>query len=183
MRRFRLDKHGNYGDVFVFAVMAFLIVLFFGFMYYGFTQIDTVLGNVNLIIGDGTGYNNFTNVVDATWGEVYDAYDNLKSLAYVLIFGMIISILLGSWLTKAHPIFFIFYIITSIGGVIIGAYLSNQYQSLLLNGDFGATLVSFQGASYMLIYLPYLCAIISLIGGLIMFIGLNKDRTKSAVPL
>ena len=173
----------NYGDIFVFIVMSVVIVLFFGLMYFGFSKINIVLGNVDLIIGDGQGYNNFTNIVDVTWGEVYDSYDSLKTLSYVLIFGMLISILLGSWLVQAHPIFLVFYIISSIGGVIVSAYVSNMYQGLLTNAEFGATLVSFKGASYMILYLPYLSAVIGLIGALIMFISLNKNKTRNEVPI
>lgn len=183
MRGLINQKKGSYADVFIFLVMSFVIVLFFGFMYYGFSKINVVLNNVDLIMGDGTGYNNFTNIVDDTWGQVYDSYENLKTLSYMFIFGMIITVLLGSWLVKAHPIFFILYIIVSIGGVIVGAYLSNLYQELLLNGDFGETLVSFKGASYLMLYLPYLSAIISIFGAIIMFIGLNKNKSVNDVPI
>jgi hypothetical protein len=177
------NKKGSYGDVFVFIVMAFLIVIFFGLMYYGFSKVDTVLTGVQFTMGNGEGFNNFTNIVDATWGEVYDSYDHLKTLSYVLIFGMIITILLGNWLVKAHPIFLIIYIIVAIGGVIVGAYVSNTYQDLLLNQDFGSTLQSFKGGSYMILYLPYLSAVIALIGAFIMFIGLNKNKSQNEVPI
>lgn len=177
------NKHGGYGDVFVFIVMSFLIVLFFGLMYFGFSKVNTVLTGVQFTMGDGEGYNNFTNIVDATWGKVYDSYDQLKTLSYVLIFGMILTILLGNWLVRAHPIFFIIYIVVAIGAIIVGAYVSNTYQSLLLNPDFGSTLQSFKGASYMMLYLPYLAAVISLIGAFIMFIGLNKNKSLNEVPI
>ena len=41
------NKRGNYGSVFMFLVMAFLIVVFFGLMYWGFGQMNTVLTNVH----------------------------------------------------------------------------------------------------------------------------------------
>ena len=177
------NKKGNYGDVFVFITMAFLITVFFGLMYFGFTQVNTVLEGVQFTMGDGSGYNNFTNIVEDTWGQVYDSYSQLKTLAYVLIFSMIITILIGSWLVKAHPIFFIIYILVSLGGIIVGAYLSNTYIGLLSNPDFGATLTSFKGASYLLMYLPYLAAVITLIGALIMYLGMNKNRQLNEVPI
>lgn len=176
----RDDKRGGYADVFIFIVMAFLITVFFGFMYYGFSQMNTVLNNVQFTMGNGVGYNNFTNIVSATWGQVYATYGQLKTMAYVLIFGMIITILVSSWLVRSPPIFLVIYLIVSIGGIIVGAYISNVYQGLLLNADFGSTLQSFKGASYLLLYLPYLAGIVALFSGLISLIGLNRTPREQA---
>lgn len=173
-----MNKKGNYGDVFVFLVMSFVIVIFFGIIYYGFTLFDTALSEVQFDIGDTS----FTSIVDSTWGQVYDAYSQLKTLAYVLIFGMVLSIFVSAWAVKRPPIFLVIWIIVSLGGVIVGAYLSNAYQLLLNNADFGATLQSFTGASYMLLYLPYLAVIISLFSGLIGLIGLNRSRREEGTP-
>jgi len=64
------NKRANYTSVFTFIIMAFVITVFFGIMYYGFTQLNTVLTTVEFDIGD----TNFTEIVSKTWGEVYDAY-------------------------------------------------------------------------------------------------------------
>jgi len=177
------NKKGSYADVFIFIIMAFIIVVFFGMMYYGFSKTNDALMGIQLIMGDGQGYNNFTNIVSATWGNVFDAYSQLKTLSYVLIFGMILTMLVGAYTIKRPPIFLIFYIIVSIGGIIAGAYISNTYQGLLANAEFGATLESFKGGSYMLIYLPYLAGIIALFSGLIGLIGLNRSRRESEASI
>lgn len=168
-------------DVFVFIVMSFLITVFFGIMYYAFTQMNTVLTSVHFDIGSGVHATNFSNIVSSTWGEVYSSYSYLKTISYVLIFGMLLTILVSAWMVKRPPIFLLIYIIVSIGGVITAVYISNLYQSLLLNADFGATLQSFKGASYMLIYLPYIAGIISLFSGLIGLIGLNKSPREEGI--
>lgn len=172
------NKQGAYADVFIFMIMAFVIVVFFGIMYYGFTLFDDALATIQFDIGD----TNFTAIVDDTWGQVYDAYSQLRILAYVLIFGMILTIFVSAWAVRRPPIFLIIWIITSLVGVIVGAYLSNAYQLLLNNTDFGSTLQSFSGASYMLLYLPYLAVIISLFSGLISLIGLNRSRREEGQP-
>ncbi len=182
MRKIIQNKKGAYADTFIFIIMAFVIVIFFGIMYYGFTKLNTVLTSVQFTMGDGTGYNNFTNIVNATWGEVYESYGSLKTMAYVLIFGMVLTILVSAWVVRSPPLFLLIYIIISIGGVIVGAYISNLYQTLLLNADFGSTLQSFKGASYMLLYLPYLAVILSLFSGLISLIGLNRSRREEGEP-
>ena len=172
------NKKGVYADVFVFIIMSFVIVVFFGIMYYGFTLFDTALSTIQFDIGE----TNFTAIVDSTWGQVYDAYSQLRTLAYVLIFGMILTIFVSAWAVRRPPIFLVIWIITSLVGIIAGAYISNAYQLLLNNADFGSTLQSFTGASYMLLYMPYLAGIISLFSGLISLIGLNRSRREEGQP-
>lgn len=172
------NKHGAYADVFIFIIMAFVIVVFFGIMYYGFTLFNNALTTIQFDIGN----TNFTNIVNSTWGEVYDAYGQLRTLSYVLIFGMILTIFVSAWTIRRPPIFLVIWIITSLVGIIAAAYISNTYQLLLANPDFGSTLQSFAGASYMILYLPYLAAVISLFSGLISLIGLNRSRREEGVP-
>jgi len=179
MRSIIKNKRGGFTDIFIFIIMSFVIVLFFGIMYYGFGKMNDVLTSVKFNIGEGEHATNFSNIVNSTWGEVYDAYDNLKVLAYVLIFSMILSILISAWVIKSPPLFLIIYILISIGGIIVGAYLSNMYLNLLSNSDFGATLQSFKGASYMLLYLPYLAGIIALFSGILSLIPLNRSRSET----
>ena len=168
-------KSANYTNVFTFIIMAFVITVFFGIMYYGFTQLNTVLTTVEFDIGD----TNFTEIVSKTWGEVYDAYAQLKTLAYVLIFGMIITMLASAWLVKRPPIFLVIWVIVSAVAVIVAVHISNSYLLLLSNADFGSTLQSFKGASYMLLNLPAIAVTLSLFSGLISLISLNKSKHET----
>lgn len=179
MRNILKNKRGNYGDVFVFIIMSFVIVVMFGLMYWGFTKMDTVLNSVQFNIGDS----NFTSVLDKTWGQVYDAYAQLKTFAYVLIFGMMLTILVSAWMSKSPPIFLLIYIIVSLVAIITAVYISNAYQGLLANADFGSTLQSFKGGSFFLLYLPYLAGVLSLFSAVIGLIGLNRSRREERVEL
>ncbi len=174
MRKLIEDRRGNYADVFIFIIMSFVVVLFFGIMYYGFSLFDTALSTIQFDIGD----TNFTTIVDQTWGEVYDAYDQLKTIAYVLIFGMILTMFINAWAIRRPPIFLVIWIITSLVSIIVGVYISNTYQLLLNNQDFGSTLQSFSGASYLVLYMPYLAGIFSLLNGLISLIGINRSKRE-----
>lgn len=171
------NKKGVYGKIFTFLIMAFVITVFFGIWYYASTQLNTVLSTVHFDIGT----TNFTNIVNSTWGEVYSSYSQLKTLAYVFIFGMMLTIFVSAWMVRRPAIFLILWVVTSIGAVIVAAYLSNAYQLLLVNPDFGATLQSFTGASYMLLYLPYIAAVVCLFSGLISLIGFNRGASEQIV--
>ena len=179
MKNIIRNKKGAYADVFIFIIMAFVIVLFFGMMYFAFTKMNTVLTSVKFDIGTGSTATNFSNIVNSTWGEVYEGYGQLKTMAYVLIFGMILTILVGAWKIKSPPIFLIFYIIVSIGAIIVSVYISNMYQNLLSNSDFGSTLQSFKGASYILLRLPIIASVVALFSGAISLIGMNYSRRET----
>ena len=169
------NKKGNYTGVFKFIIMAFAITIFFGIMYYGFTQLNTTLTSVTFDIGD----TNFTSIVEKTWSPVYDSYDSLKTLSYVLIFGMLLTMLTSAWLVKRPPIFLVIWVIVSAVSVIVAVYISNAYLLLLNNVDFGSTLQSFKGSSYLLLNLPAIAVTISLFSGLISLISLNKSKHES----
>jgi len=171
----KLNKKGSYANVFVFIIMAFVIVVFFGVMYWGFSEFNGVLTSVQFDIGD----TNFSTIVSQTWGEVYNSYDQLKTLSYVLIFGMIITMLTSAWLVKRPPIFLVLWIITSAVSVIVAVYISNAYTLLLNNVEFGLTLQSFKGSSYMLLNLPQIAVVVSLFSGLISLISLNKSKHET----
>ena len=168
------NKKG-YTSVFKFIIMAFIIVVFFGIMYYGFGQLNTVLTSVNFDVGAS----NFTTIVGQTWGQVYDSYAQLRTLAYVLIFGIIITTLLSAWLVKRPPIFLVLWVIVSAVSVIVAVHVSNAYLLLLGNADFGTTLQSFKGGSYMLLNLPAIAVVLSLFSGLISLISLNKSKHET----
>jgi len=169
------NKNGSYTNVFTFIIMAFVITIFFGIMYYGFSQMNGFLTSVEFDIGN----TNFTTIVSQTWGQVYDAYGQLKTLSYVLIFGMIITMLTSAWLVKRPPIYLVIWVIVSAVSVIIAVHISNAYLLLLNNADFGSTLQSFKGSSYMLLNLPRIAVVISLFSGLISLISLNKSKHES----
>jgi hypothetical protein len=181
MRSIIKNKRGSFADIFVFIIMSFVIVLFFGMMYWGFTKMNTVLTSVKFDIGTGEHATNFSNIVDSTWGEVYDAYGQLRTMAYVLIFGMILTILVSSWAIKNPTIFVILYIIISIGAIIVSVYISNTYINLLNNQDFGSTLQSFKGGSFILLHLPLIAGVLTLFSGAISLIPFNRGRSETSV--
>ncbi len=177
----KMNKKGqltaSYGDVFVFIIMSFVVVVFFGILYFGFGQVETVLQNVQIDFA-GDSFANFSEVVDATYGEVYDAYGLLRIITYVIIFSMVLTILISNYLVRINPVFFIIYILVCIIAIIVSAYVSNTYEGLLLDPTFGSTLMSFEGSSYIMLYLPAWATVISLVGGLIMFMGIIRTRNQ-----
>lgn len=177
-----MNKRGqtsaSYADVFIFIIISFVVVVFFGILYYGFGQVEDVLVNVDLqFSGDGQ-FANFSEIVEGTYGEVYDAYGFLRIITYAIIFSMVLVILISNYLVRINPVFFILYVMVCMVAIIVSAYVSNTYESLLLDPTFGSTLMSFTGSSYIMLYLPYWATVITLVGALIMFMGIIRTRNQ-----
>jgi len=168
----------SYADVFLFIIISFVAVVFFGILYFGFGQVETVLKSVEMDFSGSSGFSNFTDVVDATYGQVYDAYGFLRIITYVIMFSMVLVILISNYLVRINPVFFLLYIMVCMVAIVVSAYVSNTYEGLLLDPTFGSTLMSFEGSSYVMLYLPYWVTVITLVGGLIMFMGIIRTRNQ-----
>jgi len=92
---------------------------------------------------------------------------------------MIITMLASAWLVKRPPIFLVIWVIVSAVAVIVAVHISNSYLLLLNNADFGSTLQSFKGSSYILLNLPAIAVTLSLFSGLISLISLNKSKHET----
>jgi len=168
----------SYADVFLFIIISFVAVVFFGILYFGFGQVEDVLKSVEMEFSGSSGFSNFTDVVDATYGQVYDAYGFLRIITYVIMFSMVLVILISNYLVRINPVFFLIYIMVCMVAIVVSAYVSNTYEGLLLDPTFGSTLMSFEGSSYVMLYLPYWVTVITLVGGLIMFMGIIRTRNQ-----
>ena len=169
-----MNKKGSIIDIAIFMVIAFVIVVFFGLWVYGFNEVTTILGGMN----DSLGIVNTTiaDVSADTFGRVNTAQTTwLHILAYVMIFAMALSILLHNFLVKAHPTFFILYVLVTMGVFMSSVILSNYYEELLQDPVFGSTLLGFSGATFILLNLPIWIAVIGIFGAIFLFAGILRD--------
>ena len=160
-------KKAGYTDLFLFMIIAIIIVFISGvFIYLGgrvTTQVHEKMDG--MMFGD----KNATIVVDETLGAVNQSYQALYWISILLIVGMIISIFIGSYLVTTKPVFFVPYIFILIIAVIVAVGLSNAYETVIQDPTLASTFAGFVGANFILSKLPIWIAIIGGIGGIIMF--------------
>lgn len=167
-----MNKRAGYTDLFLFMIIAVIIVFISGvFIYFGSIVTTEVHEKMD---GMQFGNKNATVVIDETLGVVNTSYQALYWISIFLIVGMIISIFIGSYLVTTKPVFFIPYIFILIIAVIIAVGLSNAYETVIQDPILASTFAGFVGANFILSKLPIWIAIIGGIGGIIMFARLGS---------
>jgi flagellar biosynthesis protein FliQ len=169
-------KKGALSDLFIFMAVAFAIVMFSVVMYYignrtydslilHSPQIQKALGN------DG----NATDIINHSFGKVLIAYESMKWITTMLIFGFALSILISSFLVKTNPIFFVPYIIILIIAIIVSVPLSNTYEVIYKNPVLASSFVGFWGATWIFLHLPIWITVIGIFAGVLMFINVVRS--------
>lgn len=177
MRKIIQDKRGGLFDIFVVLVMAFVILVFFAGWMYVFGLFTQEMTNIGMV-----GTANVSDIALDTFGEVNAQLDQLHWIAAIMIFGMFISILLSNFLVKAHPAFFILYVLVTMVAIVVSAILSNAYMDLLTNDVIGSELSGFTAGSFIMEYLPIWAVVIGLVGGLFLYAGISRDREFGGSP-
>lgn len=159
-------------DVIIFIVLALFIVV--GFVIFRFSfhiisnQFLSITTPANSVI-------NMTQITSETFGQVDTAMNQLRFIAFALIFGLILLIMFSNFLVKNHPAFLVIYVLMIIIAIIISVAVSNAYSNLITDPLLGSAFTSFQETNYILLYLPTVVTVIGFIGALILLIGITRD--------
>ncbi len=158
------------------AILLVMVVLFAGFIYF-FGLVNTNLRDIGVIEGINENDINFTEITDNSIGYVNTGVGNLRFVALIIFFGLMLSILLSSFLIKVHPMFFAVYLFILIIAVIFSFVISNVYQDNLRDNEIlGEIVQSFTSIDYIIIYLPLIIIVIGSLAGILMFMGMTRDN-------
>ena len=173
------NKRGGFTDLFIFMIVAFVLVLFSGIFIYitsqTYDQLEESLPSMNLV---GDGNQNSTEVLANTLGVANASFRALYWITTFLIFGMIIAIFIGSYMVTTKPIFFIPYIFVVIIAVIVAVAISNAYELLFNDATLNSTFAGFTGSNWILAKLPIIVSIVGMAGGIIMFVRMGKREEQ-----
>lgn len=169
-----MNSKGGLFDLVVLMIVAFVAILFFA----GWIFAHNLLTDKLLEAGaqNDNSNINITDAANKTFVLANNAMPQLTWVAFAIIFGMTLAILVSNFLVRANPIFVVPYILFTIIAIIFSAYISNAYEDLLSNQLLGPTLQTFTASNYFMLYLPFWITIIGLIGGITLFIGVTADR-------
>ncbi len=169
----RMNKDGNaIVNILLFVTIPFLIVIFFvawTFAHGVLTQELLAITTTNNI--------NVSNTAAVTFGQIDAALPVLRWMSFGIIFALGISIFISNFLVRAHPVFFVVYFLIVIVAIVFAAILSNTYEALLLDtsSPLHSTFVKFVGANFVYLNLPVIVTVIGLVGGILLFIGIQRD--------
>lgn len=169
------NKKGAFTDLFLFMIIAFVLVVMCAVMLYMTTTVGSdireKIGEMDLV---GDGNKNATQVYDDTLGYTVEQFKSLYWISIFLIFGMIFSIWIGSYLVTTKPIFFIPYIFILIIAVIVSVGISNAYEIIAQDPTLASTFAGFLGASFIMAKLPMVVTVVGVIGAIIMFVRMGS---------
>lgn len=166
------NKKASVADIIVWIVICFVVVMFLGMWTYGFDKITDALTSI-----DSTGSSiNISKHAAATFGVVNSKMSGLQSIAFIIMFSLALAILISNFMIKAHPVFFIVYILMAVIGIIFAVYVSNAYMDLLGHEEIGSTLQEFSGANFIMENMPLWVTVIGLIGAVLLFAGISRDK-------
>lgn len=176
MKPLKMNKRGGMFDVIVLLVVIFVMFLFFAGWVYGFGLLSGELTTLTSKPGE---LSNASSAARDTFGQINTALPALKWIALVIVIAMVMSIMLSNFLIKAHPAFLIVYILITIVGIVLAAYISNAYESILTaSNPLTPTLQDFVAMNFIMLNLPVWAAIIGFIGAIFLFIGVVVDREQ-----
>lgn len=173
-----MNKKGSFVGLFLFMIVAFILILTSGiFLYVGNTTSTALHQQLDPL---STPTLNYSQIISQTIDKIPASYQVLKWGSIVLIVAMILSIFISSYLVTTKPIFFVPYIIFVFIAVIMAVVMANAYDELLnASNDLAVTLQSFTGANFMLLYLPMIVGAVGVIGGIIMFASYKVGQEQS----
>lgn len=171
----RLNKKGGAGDLFIFMIVGFILVISCVlWVYIGNTAYQKIMEHNETLqeaIGPGA---NVVEVIDGTIGVIPTAYSSLKWITFMIIAGMILSIIITSFLIQTKPVFFVAYIFVWIVAIIVSVPLSNSYEIIYANPTLASSFTGFWGATYIFLNLPIWITVVGCLAGIIMFINMVK---------
>lgn len=171
-----MNKRGGTADLFIFMILSFIILIMCAVFIYisgkAYAEVRTATSDMP----DIAGAKNITQIVDSTLGQVDSTYQALYWISLMLIFGMVISIFIGSYLVTTKPIFFIPYIFIVIIAVIVAVAISNAYEQIIQTEILANIFAGFIGANFIMLKLPTWITAIGFIGAIIMFVRMGSKE-------
>lgn len=170
-----MNKRGGFTDLFLFIIIAFVILLVSAvFIYMGGLVSDSLHSSLDTM--DIGGDLNVSQQIDSSIGAVNTAYAGLYWISVFLIVGMALGIFIGSYLVTTKPVFFIPYIFITVIAVIVAVGISNAYEELITTPELASTFSGFVGGNYIMAYLPLWVIVIGITGAIIMFSRMGRQE-------
>lgn len=72
----------------------------------------------------------------------------------IILIGLIIGILIASFLFYSHPIFMVIYIIMSIGALLVAVIFSNVYETVSTTSGLNSSIAYLPITNYVMLHLP-----------------------------
>jgi hypothetical protein len=160
-----MNKKAELTDMFIFVITLFILAIgLFIFIYF----IPTVSNGLR-----SAGLNNSVEGANAI--DSFDGLTGVINNGFLMLFiGLIMSVLITSFLVRTHPIFLFLYIFFLIITMLLSVYLGNAYNDFENNPLFATALAN---AGFLHWVMNYIVEISLAVGALSMIIIFAKFST------
>jgi len=167
-----LNKKGSVQDIFFVIVILFIMAIIPLFLHFTINEIFTDFHN------ELNKSNLSTVEIDKTFERTRSVNDMFDYIFLFLSFGLIVAIIITSYLVNVHPVFFPIFVILLALAVVISVALSNAYMEIEQVAALNSTMTKFRITSNIMENLPILT---TLIGAIALVVLYSKTRGGVAV--
>lgn len=168
------NKKGGIVGLFVIAAVAMAIIIFFGVWIFGMNIVEERLVGIT-----ASSKVNVSEAATLYFVPVNKAFQSLRLISFIMLFGLSLAFILTNFFIKAHPYLYVIYIFITMTAVIFSVYISNAYEGLLEGTVLSETFASFTASNFIMANLPIWIGTIGLIGAIVLFINVNRDAGLS----
>jgi len=156
-----MNKRGSIEDSILIVILLFITALVFVFAYVinGAISTAAIPAFENISAGSSVGFVAVNGIFDNTMNYIFLA----------VFFGLLISLIITSFLTPTHPIFFIFAIIIFIALVLVSVVLSNAYEAITSSATFTSAVSHMPIMDYIMLHLPLIAIVVGILAAIIIF--------------
>jgi len=159
-------KKGELVDIFIFLITIFILAIGFFILIFIIPNITNGLNTANL--------NNSAEGVQAIESLERIGTHTINNGFMLLFVGLIMSMMITSFLVRTHPIFLFLYIFFLAVTILLGIYLGNVYYDLQNNSIFASTV---DDASFINLVMNHIVEIVLAVGAISMIIVFAKFST------
>jgi len=134
MRKLLKNKKGELTDYLIFLITIFILAIGFFVMIYVIPEIGNGLKNA--------GMNSTSEGSDAIESMISIGTGTINMGFMLLFVGLIISMMITSFMVRTHPIFLFLYILFLGITLLLGLYLGNAYYTFEQNPLFASTIAN-----------------------------------------
>ncbi len=166
-------------NIFVFLIMALLIVILLGTYLFAYNAIT-----VSLLTSGATsvGAANLTEATEDTLGQINNAaLTHTNVIAIMFLFAMAFSLIFAAYLTRDQvpAIFFVVDLLIIIFAYILAVYISNAYERVLESIPFPEIFITnLSMATSFLLRLPKITLIIGAIIMIVSYAAIPKSKEE-----
>jgi len=173
------NKKGALTDLFIFMIIAFVMAIAVVIMVFVANTTNDKLMEQAPAIQKALGPNhNASKIIQDTFGKVPNSYLALRWITAMLMVGMILSILITSFLINVRPVFFVPYVLPWIIAIIVSVPMSNTYEKIYSNPTLSASFTGFYGQTFIMLNLPVWIAVVGGLAGIVMFVVMVRKSAN-----